>query len=407
MTAHLYWRIYIDSCVYGSYPSLVGLQLSATIGGSNIIPVVSANGNQGGHYAAAALDGSTSTYWGGTQTLPGWWEVDFGAATTIAEVKIANPGYVSPSYAPDTWDLQYSDDNSTWTTKQSYTSAAWTAGSQQTFSVTSPSSHRYWRIYIHTNGAGQYPAIAEIAMASTSGGPNLFPIVSASATTSGTPLKIFDTTASTFWQGPSSLPASFEVAFNTATDVNQITMTARTDYPTSAPGVWDLQYSDDNTVWTTKASFTSAAWTAGSSQTFTISGGGGSGTSELPAISTRQRYALMVASEEDRDLNTPSLLMQSRRRQVGMPPAPSLTSLISGRLFSEVVTVNPAPRLTASSVFMEAVVTNSNPTVQSMRTLIEAVSANPSPPMTASRLHMEVLFKHTQSPSRATVFVIT
>jgi hypothetical protein len=46
-------------------------------------------------------------------------------------------------------------------------------------------------------------------------------------------------------------------------------MTARNDSQNNkTPGNWQLQYSDDNSTWTTKASVTSNPWPAGGTQTF-------------------------------------------------------------------------------------------------------------------------------------------
>jgi hypothetical protein len=143
---HRYWRIYIESTVYGSYAGIVELTMASSTGGANLCTTganASASSSFSGYPASAAIDNNTSTYWGTASgaSAPWWWQYDFGAGNTenIVEVTIT-AREDAPTTAPGSWALQYSDDNSTWSTADTFISATWTAGAVQTFSVPQASS---------------------------------------------------------------------------------------------------------------------------------------------------------------------------------------------------------------------------------------------------------------------------
>lgn len=71
-----------------------------------------------------------------------YFEVDFGSATTVGGVQHNNA--VDTGDIPTSGNVQYSDDNSSWTT-----AASWTSGdiaSNKLKKSWTPSSHRYWRL---------------------------------------------------------------------------------------------------------------------------------------------------------------------------------------------------------------------------------------------------------------------
>lgn len=76
------------------------------------------------------------------------------AQAIYAVVITADPS--GNSYAPQDFDLQYSDNGSSWTTLQSYTgnTSGWIGNQARQFTVTSPVSHAYWRVNVTaSNGA--------------------------------------------------------------------------------------------------------------------------------------------------------------------------------------------------------------------------------------------------------------
>lgn len=137
MAAHRYWAINIKTCAAGVFGALSKVEMATSAGGTNLCTsgaACFASSSQGGAPPSNALLGVS--YWGGAGPLPVQWWYDFGSAVDITEVRITSVGGLTP-YHPDTWDLQYSDDASTWTVTSSYTSAAWVAGVQQVFTVVS------------------------------------------------------------------------------------------------------------------------------------------------------------------------------------------------------------------------------------------------------------------------------
>lgn len=103
------------------------------------------------NYHQTLSGGATST----VSAFPAQLGCQLASAATITGVVIypdANGG----TYSPSAFDLQYSDDGSSWTTLQSWSSltSGWTAYTGRSFTVTSPVSHAYWRINVTaSNGA--------------------------------------------------------------------------------------------------------------------------------------------------------------------------------------------------------------------------------------------------------------
>jgi hypothetical protein len=287
MTAHRYWRIYIESNDYGSYPCLAEVSMSATVGGANQIGsgTPSASSFAGGTTAAEACDGNGTTYWNASSSVTQqWWAYDFGSAVAVAEVVIL-PRADTPSTTPKVWELEYSDDNTNWVAIGFFQSATWVAGTTQTFEVNSlfnaaPLADSFWRIYFTSSVYGSYPALAEVSMAASVGGPNLIgsgvafaqDIYDGSWPTFYPPSQASDGNTTTAWVG-NLLPNWWAYGFGASVSIAEVTIlpvTPPSGTPPQAPEAWSLQSSPDGTTWTTVTSFVSAPWVAGTSQTFTV-----------------------------------------------------------------------------------------------------------------------------------------
>lgn len=98
-------------------------------------------------------DNSTSIWQSGTAIVAGtsWVRIDMGTTRTVGGLKIENP--TTPGDYPKSANVQYSDDNSAWTTVATWTISS-TSVSTFTFSWT-PATHRYWRFLAQdvANGA--------------------------------------------------------------------------------------------------------------------------------------------------------------------------------------------------------------------------------------------------------------
>ena len=141
MVSHRYYRLNVSATGGASYCGVPELYLMATIGGSSVATggTASANSSYSGMPASNAFDGSTSTAWySNVTTGPFILEYDFGSgiAHKIVQYAIHSPSGLGS--APYSWTLQYSDDNSTWTTCDTRTAVAMTVGAYNTFTVASP-----------------------------------------------------------------------------------------------------------------------------------------------------------------------------------------------------------------------------------------------------------------------------
>ena len=153
---HRYWRINLESNNGApDYSTIAELQfyndltnpvnlIDYSLGGIYANASSYANGS---NTPADAFDGDTLTKWtavtGGG--FPQWLSWDFQTPTFVAAVGIIG-NYVTgdqASYAPQSFDIQYSDDNSTWTTANTITGQTnWGAAELRMFGV-NPNTNPY------------------------------------------------------------------------------------------------------------------------------------------------------------------------------------------------------------------------------------------------------------------------
>lgn len=144
--------------------------------------------------------------------------------------------------------------------------------------VADPGAHRYWRMYCDfTQQGSSGPSMAEITMASSAGGANLIGTGTPSASAvngTHTAASAVDGNAATFWDSGSTTGTgwwAYDFGAANPVAVREVKITSRNDtLPLSSPGIWELQYSDDSTNWTTCSKFNASTWTLGSQQTFDL-----------------------------------------------------------------------------------------------------------------------------------------
>ena len=137
-------------------------------------------------------------------------------------------------------------------------------------------AHRYWRLFIFENAGQSYTDIAEISMASSTGGANLCTggtaASSSSYNSSFLPGNAFDGNPSTSWATSDGSASNSWISydFGSAVDIAEVKITARNDAnDTSWPTYMALQSSDDNSNWTNVCYFV-ASLSEGSTQTFEV-----------------------------------------------------------------------------------------------------------------------------------------
>lgn len=138
-SGHRYWRAYITAGNGATATSAAEFGLRDTVGGSSIAtggtPSASTEFNSS-FDAAKAFDGNPSTLWSAASNsgFPAWLAYDFGTAVDIVEVSYTCRNDAVANQAWRNFSIQYSDDNSTWTTSWSVTNqTGWSLGETRVF----------------------------------------------------------------------------------------------------------------------------------------------------------------------------------------------------------------------------------------------------------------------------------
>ncbi len=161
-------------------------------------------------------------------------------------------------------------------------SGEWTAGIVTALgaglSIPAMASHRYWRINITAVIGGNNVNLAEIQMASSTGGADLFgsgtAFASAAQGSGYSAAKACDGDVTTWWStpdtGPStSLPQWWAYDFGSAVLVTEVRISPlNVSGSLYAPTAFTLDVSDDGSTWSTGPAFTSATWASGVTQSF-------------------------------------------------------------------------------------------------------------------------------------------
>ncbi len=147
------WRINYTSSNSGN-SSLGEVSMATSAGGSNVIPAFTGGSsasttgrpwasscytgctNGTSNYTSGAAfdsDGSGGTFWAATGLQKLVWSMS--QAYNIFEIKLMAAPSGNNGDAPTGFNLEGSNDGTTWTNVQSFTSGSWTANQQQTFDV--------------------------------------------------------------------------------------------------------------------------------------------------------------------------------------------------------------------------------------------------------------------------------
>lgn len=135
--AHSYWRILV-SAVDGSTTntSIAQFDFAAVVDGPLLTldtANASASSTTSGHLAAAGFDENNATFWQGATSTGEWLAYHFvDAPTEIMEVFLTSADAGDPTQMPATFDVQYSDNGSSYTTAWTVTgSTGWTSIEQR------------------------------------------------------------------------------------------------------------------------------------------------------------------------------------------------------------------------------------------------------------------------------------
>jgi hypothetical protein len=229
-------------------------------------PTTASSLENAGFTAAAATDGNTGTRWSSAFSDPQWLEVDLGSAQNICQVVLNWEAAYAKAF-----QIQVSNDNSTWTSIYSTTTGT---GGVQTLNVSG--SGRYIRMYgttratqygyslwefqVFTTGSGGSCGSSNVALNKTATASSLenagFPAANA-----------VDGNTGTRWSSAFSDPQWLEVDLGSAQSVCKVTLVWEAAYATA----FQIQVSNDNSTWTTIYSTTTGT---GGTQALSVSGSG-------------------------------------------------------------------------------------------------------------------------------------
>ena len=127
-SGHRYWRVYITATGGSVYASITEIEFRGSVGGSDMTSPSLAGArsfsstNFGGNPANLAFDDNFTTGWASNgNPMPQYIGWDFNSPVAVAEFAITRgiSVYGVTNRWPTEFDLQYSDDNSSWTTARS------------------------------------------------------------------------------------------------------------------------------------------------------------------------------------------------------------------------------------------------------------------------------------------------
>ncbi len=252
------------------------LMVALGAGSAHAVPTLLSQGKtttassvNAGNLAANAVDGDTTTRWESAWSDPQWLQVDLGASATISQVVIQWETASAKAY-----QIQVSDDGSTWTPLYSTTTGP---GGTQTLNVSG--TGRYVRMYGTQRNTGYGYSIWEFQVygaAGTSGGATCGtqnaalnqPATASSTETAGTPAAAaVDGNTGTRWSSAFSDPQWLDVDLGSTLNICQVVLNWETAYASA----FQIQTSTDNTNWTSIYSTTTGT---GGVQTLNVSGTG-------------------------------------------------------------------------------------------------------------------------------------
>jgi hypothetical protein len=280
MAAHRYWRIYIhEKSGAATFSAIAELELRTSIGGADVTGsgTASANSVTGGA-AANAVDNNTGTIWGtSTGAVPHWWAYDFGSGQDkdIVELSITSRSSSAGS-APGRFELQYSDDNTNWSTQLfCHVDTSWPISTTYVFNK--DGSDQYWRVYVTAVGSGDDTAIAELEMFTVSGGADQCTGGTASTSNAGTPAaNAFNDNPADAWESgaPNALPEWIGYDFGSTKSIVEISITAPAASAASlTPTTFSVQQSPNGLSWTTFWTNTvGSGWANGEKRYYDASG---------------------------------------------------------------------------------------------------------------------------------------
>lgn len=292
MAAHRYWRLYCFNGLRDNHFDIKEIELRTSIGGADVTTptsTVSASSQSAGFEAPKAFDNNTGTTWYTPATnLPAWIKVDFGAGNEKDIVEVALMAWNLTEMVSE-FELQWSDDNSSWTTLYKILNYTWSTTAFTSFSasnhpaVASTANKRLWRLRTSAVNGSSVFGLAELemfegasAVSACTGGT---PYASAVQEATGPVSEAFDgiksegTVTGNYWSSHGIVGEWVGYLFPSAIDIAVIGITARFGASINqSPKDFVFEYWD-GAAWQTAFSMTNVTgWTSAQTRYFSSAG---------------------------------------------------------------------------------------------------------------------------------------
>jgi hypothetical protein len=284
MAAHRYWRLY---CTAGNGEPNLGLaeiQLRASLGGADETGSGTASASSG--TAANLFDNNNTTVLTTTSgAYPHWISYDFGAGNDKAITEIAINTRTQIRYSPTDFQLQWSDDNSAWTTLFTVKGfGEWPSG-QATFMVFNADriydngvSGQFWRLRSTATDGGAQVGLCELMLYDSSGINQCSggtPFSSTQLEGGGPNTQAFDGIVT---GGDTNRWNGFSVAewigykFPSAKTIITVGIVAQTTFQSKSPKDFVIEYWDGSAYQTAMTLTNITGWTSGQTRYFNAAG---------------------------------------------------------------------------------------------------------------------------------------
>lgn len=292
---HRRWRMNVTATQGAGVAKITEMEMYESADGPNLAPLGTTTTQSyitGGFEGTKLTDGEyyknafgAVNRWMSDFDGPPWWaQVDFGAGNekAIKCIGLHAPDASNCDGMPASFDVQWSDDGSTWTTEWSVTGVpSWSAGEFRRFYKTTPTytgspygTHDYWRIYTRwtEEASSAWVHIAEAEFLDGPGGTDQATGGTATPDNYGgrEAYKAFDDDPSTQWTYASQW-GWLQYAFAVPVSVGAVSITGRPDAGAdNAPRDFLIQFSDDGTTWATAwGVIGQTGWSLGERREFT------------------------------------------------------------------------------------------------------------------------------------------
>lgn len=276
-TPHRYWRLNVTTN-YGNATTLFEeVELREAPGGADVTGSGTASGGGGytGGAPSAAFDGSTALAYNPSGSS-GWLKYDFGLGNDKAIVEVALiTGNTTLTALIKNFTLEWSDDDSAWTTQDTCAAYGWLFSDTREFPEAAPAAgfHRFWRIFCETNNGGSsFIALDDVQFRATSGGADQSAVLTTAnggstgrsiGSTVSTHYKAFDSNVSGgdpyFMSGTTNTYVGY--IFPSPVEVQEVLLQCYTN-TARAPNIIRIEYSDDEVTWTSQKRITGLTWTS-------------------------------------------------------------------------------------------------------------------------------------------------